>query len=177
MKKVETKKITERLIQAVVILKEIKKNNEDAVKYFQDMNVQIDKFLSDVSKDFGEEDEKEKDSKGAEMTTGVLNEKNLEKAIEMMKKYKLKPPISIGAGAGIPIEKASESLKEKVLAKKAERARIMDETLGAGTHKGYGVDVPTTGGGSAPVKTESPVGKIWCSVCEEYHNSEEHSTF
>lgn len=174
-------KIAELLIDGIVILKSIHKKNLEENKSIED-------FLKSVNNALGlKEEEKEEEPKKKEKTKTPLEEKSDEfkEELEKYKKYmeklteasKMPAPYVVGGGgttAGDWVDatttsaSAIEEPKEVVLPEETEpNWKEGDEGHATeGFKESVGSDA--SGGGMA--------GKIWCAVCNEYHDKDETVT-
>lgn len=185
-KKIEQKDVAKNLLKAIVLITNVRKNNEEAIKYFVDINNEIDSFLKSVADEFEPEEKDEKDvawktePEKEDGASATLTSENIKKAIEMMQRYKKKAPMT-SFGAPIPLSMASESLKKKVMEKKAEKFEKAEAMLGVGGSAHIETSVyspsPTLETDEVELPKEDTVAGVWCAVCEEYHDKGESHPF
>lgn len=188
----------EKLVEAVVLLKEIRKKNEEE-------NAQIDAYMKKLVEDLSEamkpKEGEEKDSDGKPTENGGMNpekfmemlqklEERTKKENEASKKASPSTPTESGTGLGEMMEELLQpptTLSKSGTTKPSTGSPSSDPSKESGSSPKAPVEPPKDGrkkmggaGATPPVKNKveevEPTdvvgeGRVWCAVCEEYHDA------
>lgn len=172
-----TEKIGAHLMNAIALLKALKEVKQEEIK-------KIDEFIASVVFDFDGEkrEEEKKDIKGnpykPTSTTRTASETDaLIDAIRevsktrpagkstAMKAFLKREPLKMPTPATIP-----PGLKAV-----AERySSVLSAGLAGRAISNTGTSPTPLGETSKPAETDESAGKVWCAVCGEFHETEEH---
>lgn len=155
----KTEQITEHLSKGIEVMKKIKEMNLEE-------NRMVDEFLEQLIKDLEEAEKKGQEEKGEA-------EEGEEPA---------KPEEDEDAKSAEKLRKMVEEAFESATGESAEEMLEPIEVEDAGPEEikamgGVGATPPTKGKVKTeetpePIKEANP-GKLWCAVCEEFHDKEE----